>query len=1468
MIIAESFLHRFDDEIRFGSCVGTIAIAAIFILSWLVSFFLSTKSRPTSKLTTAFPFKIFFFCCFYLLVLSAASACFAFLHQSRSVLCLAEELVLAAAWLVASLALVASRKRGEEKIPAALRVWWIASFCAGLPEFVLCVDDLLASKFKHKSSNAYSSLAWIPASLVLLVASVRGRTGIKVMSGSLGEPLLEEEDTQVADKGEDNVTPYTRAGNLSLLFISWVNPVLALGGKRTLEPEDLPQVAQEHRASTAYEFFQDKWERSKQDSEKSSSRPPSVTRTLVACYWKEAVAVGFLVVVNSLASYVGPYLIDDFVSYLSGVYRFPHEGLILVTVFLVTKFLENFSQRHWFLKIQFLAIKARATLTSCVYRKGLRLSNLSRQKYTSGEIVNHMAVDIQRVLDFSWYLHDIWILPLQVALALLILYQKVGVAAIATLVATLASVAVNTPFSSLQDKYQDKIMEAKDARMRATSECLKSMRILKAQAWEKAYLQKLEALRGVEYGWLKKSFLTQAAIIFLFWTSPMIIGVVTFGTCVVLKIPLTTGKVLSTLATFRVLQEALITLPDCISALSQTRVSLDRLSKFLHEPELQADAVSRTNDQDPTVILVEAADFSWDESPEKLSLSRVNLEVKTGMTVAVCGKVGSGKSSLLSCLLGEIPRLSGKVQVTGRTSYVGQTAWIQSGKIEDNVLFGSLMDRSKYDRVLEMCQLKRDLEVLPFGDQTEIGERGINLSGGQKQRIQLARALYQDADIYLLDDPFSAVDVETGTQIFKECVLNALASKTVILVTHQVEFLPVADLILVLNDGRITQSGTYTQLLQAKTDFSVLVGAHNKAMEVMNQADKTLDSVDNTVEGILDNEEKKEVQKSDEHEAQAKAGKAEQLVQEEEREKGSVGLQVYWNYCTAVYKGGLIPCILATQLLFLLFQIASNWWMARETPATAVAPEFDPARLIIGYGGFSFGASLFVLLRVLLLNVIGLATAQKFFFDMLHCIFHSPMSFFDSTPTGRILSRASTDQSALDLNVPYRLGGVAFSGLQLLGIVGVMSQAVSQVLIVFAPVFVFCILLQRYYISSGRELSRLQGIQKAPIIHHFAESIAGAPTVRGFGQEERFMHRNMFLIDTSARAHFYSAATMEWVSLRLELLTNVVFGFCLLLLVFLPPGTIPPSLAGLAVTYGLNLNGYQSLFVWNLCNVERMIVSVERIQQYSRIPSEAPWEIEESKPPESWPATGNVELVDLKVRYNSNSPLVLNGISCVFPGGKRIGVVGRTGSGKSTLIQAIFRLVEPSGGKIVIDSVDITKIGLHDLRSKLSIIPQDPTLFEGTIRYNLDPLGQFSDPEIWEALDKCQLGDFVRCKEEKLDSLVSENGENWSVGQRQLFCLGRVMLKQARVLVLDEATASVDSATDGVIQSTIATKFQGCTVITIAHRLPTVVGSDYVLVLKDGRIAEYDEPGKLLESSSHFFKLVAEYSKRSFGSSA
>ncbi|XP_074562077.1 ABC transporter C family member 3-like isoform X1 [Curcuma longa] len=1306
-------------------------------------------------------------------------------------------------------------------------------------------------------------------------AAFFGNTREAEGASDVEEPLLNGVSAN-AESGTGNISLFANAGFLSSLTFYWIGPLLTVGNRKALDLADVPQLEARDSINGVFPVFKSNFDSCSITGGTSSVTTFQLAKALLLTTWQHVAVTAIYAIVYTFATYVGPYLIDFLVRYLNGDPLFAGAGYWLVAAFIVGKLLECLSQRHWFFRLQQAGIRTRAALVAVIYQKGLILSSRSKQSRSSGEVINLMSVDADRIGLFTWYMHDLWLVPLQVALALLILYANLGLASVASLVATVLVMLANVPIGKMQEKYQGKVMECKDTRMKATSEILRNMRILKLQGWEMKFLSKIIKLRENEQSWLKKFVYTSAMTTFVFWGAPIFVAVITFGFCMLVGIPLSSGKVLSSLATFRVLQEPIYNLPDTISMIIQTKVSLDRIASFLRLEELHSDTSERLpSGSSEIAVEVVNGTFSWNHSPDAPTLNDLNFKVLRGMKVAVCGTVGSGKSSLLSSLLGEVPKISGSVRLCGTTAYVPQSSWIQSGKIQDNILFGREMDHEKYDKVLEACSLKKDLEILAFGDQTVIGERGINLSGGQKQRIQIARALYHDADIFLFDDPFSAVDAHTGTHLFKECLLGHLASKTVIYVTHQVEFLPSADLVLCMKDGRVVQAGKYFDMLKSGTEFRELVGAHKDALAALDSIELGSDAPDDNAQvgnsdtkiglGSPSQGVNSNTQNGKADETYSQKG---QLVQEEEREKGRVGFWVYWKYVTMAYGGALVPLILLAQVLFQVLQIGSNYWMAWAAPVSEdEQPPVSGSTLIYVYVALAVGSSFCILMRAMLLVTAGYKTATLLFNKLHNCIFRAPMSFFDSTPSGRILNRASTDQNAVDTDIPTQIGAVAFNFIQLVGIVAVMSQIAWQVFIVFIPVIATCLWYQNYYIGTARELSRLNGVCKAPIIQHFSESLSGSTTIRSFDQDQRFINTNFNLSDQFSRPKFHTAAAMEWLCFRLDMLSSLMFAFSLVFLISMPRGVIDPGISGLSVTYGLNLNMLLAWVIWNLCQLENSMISVERLLQYMAIDSEPPLSIESNKLDSSWPSIGEIELHNLQVRYRQNMPLVLRGLTCTFRGGMKTGIVGRTGSGKSTLIQALFRIIDPTVGRIVIDGIDISTVGLHDLRSRLSIIPQDPTMFEGTVRSNLDPLEEYKDEEIWKALDSCQLGEEVRKKELKLDSDVAENGENWSVGQRQLVCLGRVILKKSKVLVLDEATASVDTATDSVIQRTLRQQFSESTVITIAHRITSVLDSDMVLLLDNGVIVEHDSPARLLENKSSLFaKLVADYTMRSSSS--
>ncbi|KAL7106988.1 hypothetical protein ACP275_06G025800 [Erythranthe tilingii] len=1287
-------------------------------------------------------------------------------------------------------------------------------------------------------------LSFFGSSLLLLCTYKGYKYEANNENDPLYKPLLDEPYSASSEK----VTPFAKATFLSKFTFWWLNPLMKRGKEKTLGDEDIPKLREDDRAESCYLVYKDIYDAQKQSN---PSAQPSILRTMLLCHWREILISGFFALIKVVTISAGPILLKAFIKVAEGKESFEHERYVLVLTLFFTKIMESISQRQWYFRSRLIGLKIRSLLTAAVYKKQLRLSNSAKITHSSGEIMNYVTVDAYRIGEFPFWFHQIWTTSLQLCLAIVILFQSVGPATFAAMTVIVVTVLCNMPLAKLQHKFQSKLMVAQDERLKAMSEALVNMKVLKLYAWETHFKGVIDNLRAVEDKWLSAVQLRKAYNSFLFWSSPVLVSAATFGACYVLDVPLSSSNVFTFVATLRLVQDPVRTIPDVVGVFIQAKVAFARIVKFLEAPELENASVRVKFESDDInhSVCFRSANLSWDESTHKPTLRNVNLDVKKGDKIAICGEVGSGKSTLLAAVLGEVPIIKGAVKVHGSIAYVSQSAWIQSGSIRENILFGSALSNVRYRDTLERCSLVKDLELLPHGDLTEIGERGVNLSGGQKQRIQLARALYKDADIYLLDDPFSAVDAHTATSLFNEYVNGALSDKTVLLVTHQVDFLPAFDSVLLMSDGEILHAAPYSELLGCSKEFQDLINAHKETA-----GSERLPEVNTSKKEIKASS--REIRNTYTEKKKSKTFGGDQLIKKEEREVGDTGFKPYILYLKQ-NRGFLTFSVAAIcHLSFVIGQIIQNSWMA----ANVDDPHFSTLKLILVYLLIGVVSSLFLLTRTLFTVVLGMQSSRALFSQLLISLFHAPMSFYDSTPLGRILSRVSSDLSIVDLDVPFNLVFTVGSTTNCYTNLAVLAVITWQVLFVSVPMICLAIRLQKYYFSSAKELMRINGTTKSFVANHLAESVAGAITIRAFKEEDRFSAKNLELIDQNGSPFFHYFAANEWLIQRLETLSAAVLAFAGLCMVLLPPGTFSSGFIGMALSYGLSLNMSLVFSINNQCMLANYIISVERLDQYMHIQSEAPEVIEDNRPPVNWPSEGRVEIQNLQIRYRQDAPLVLRGISCTFEGGHKIGIVGRTGSGKTTLIGALFRLVEPSGGRILVDGIDITTIGLHDLRSRFGIIPQDPTLFTGTVRYNLDPLAQHTDKEIWEVLGKCQLKDAVQEKEDGLDSSVVEDGSNWSMGQRQLFCLGRALLRRSKILVLDEATASIDNATDSILQKTIRTEFADCTVITVAHRIPTVMDSTMVLAISDGKLVEYDEPMKLINREDSLFgQLVKEY---------
>ncbi|URE12441.1 ABC transporter C family member [Musa troglodytarum] len=1214
---------------------------------------------------------------------------------------------------------------------AFVRLWsGLASAFAGF----LCISSVLSILVENSTSTRIAlNLLSLPGTTLLLFCTCSGSKAKEDQENS-EESIYAPLNSKYSAKSShlvELITPFSHAGFLSRVSFWWLNPLMKQGYKKPLEERDVPQLGELDSAESLYSLFLERLNNQKQNNQASSW---SYLWIIVSCHKKEIFASSFFALLKVLTMSAGPVLLNAFIKVSAGLGNFQYEGYLLASGMFTVKFLESLSQRQWQFRTRMLGLKVRSLLSAAIFQKQLRLSSSAKLIHSSGEIMNYVTVDAYRVGEFPVWFHQTWTIVIQLGIALVILYRAVGFATVSSMVVIMLTVLCNIPVSKLQHKFQTRLMEAQDERLKSMSEALVNMKVLKLYAWDTHFKEVIEGLRAKEYKWLSAFQLQRAYNTFLFWSSPVAVSAATFLACYLFEIPLYPSNVFTFVATLRLIQDPVRSIPDVIGAFIQAEVAYGRIGKFLDATELQnGDLRIKCNVNLEKSIMIKSASFSWDRNPSKPTLENINLELKPGEKAAICGEVGSGKSTLLEAILGEIPNTEGTIQVCGKIAYVSQNAWIQTGSVQDNILFGSVMDRQRYQETIEKCSLVKDFEMLPLGDLTEIGERG----GGQKQRIQLARALYQDADIYLLDDPFSAVDAQTATNLFN-----------------------------LMSDGKILHAAPYHELLASSKVFQKLTSAHKGIVSP--------ESLEKVVSQKETETVRRELSCSIKQQNMAKLTGENQLIKKEEERK-------YLNQ----NKGFLYFSLAAlSHLIFMAGQISQNSWMA--------------------------------------------ANVQN--------------------------PQVSADMSIVDIDVPFSLIFSISASINVYCNLGVLIAVTWQVLFVSIPMIYLTIRLQGYYLASAKELMRINGTTKSLVANHLAESISGAIIIRAFEDEDRFFTKFLELVDRNASPFFHNFAASEWLIQRLETMGAVLLSTSALLMALLPAGTFSSGFVGMALSYGFSLNMSLVFASQNQCILANNIVSVERLNQYMHITREASEIVEGNRPPPNWPALGRV------IRYRPDAPLILKGINCTFEGGHKIGIVGRTGSGKSTLIGALFRIVEPAGGKIIIDDVDIVTIGLHDLRSRFAVIPQDPTLFHGSVRYNLDPLSQYTDQQIWEVLDKCQLREVVQEKEHGLDSLVVEDGSNWSMGQRQLFCLGRALLRRSRILVLDEATASIDNATDAILQKTIRREFADCTVITVAHRILTVMDCTMVLAISEGKVAEYDCPLKLMKTKGSLLgELVKEY---------
>ncbi|KAJ1332267.1 hypothetical protein BSLG_008573 [Batrachochytrium salamandrivorans] len=1129
-------------------------------------------------------------------------------------------------------------------------------------------------------------------------------------------------------------------------------------------------------------------------------------------------------------------------------------------------------------------------------------SAVSRLKGGAGEVINILSTDVTRINDAVVNFHFLWAAFVEVLLILIISFYEID--------------------------------GCHYGRVHLMSEILTAIKLIKFYAWEAPFTDKIEEIRRREMKLIYDGLIVKTVNFAVVFAVPVLVALTCLATYVATGHALTASVSFTILSVFNTLRYPFFMLPMAVKATTGALTAFGRLEDFLHLDEVDELKVTDAPAGSDLALEIVDSDFKWDGAEgDAPSLRNISLAIKRGARVAIVGDVGSGKSSLIAALLGQIRQVRGpEIKLYNSTAYMSQEAWILNLTLRNNILFGKDMDMARYQEVIRVAGLQRDLTLLLAADQTEIAERGANLSGGQRQRVSLARTIYYDADIVILDDPLSAVDQHVGRHIFEECFLKHLGKKTLIVALNQLQYLSQMDYVIFVDDGTIRGQGTYAHLMENDSVFSELVNSHvldggqadaddedfgdvplnNKEFEIApivvtkatpphaddgsqwsfrhlrNQLSSRnwRDLNENTIRSVIDKQNASLIIGAERSHDIAKITAQNELsvyslsqarqphmaTQEEidnedddailrgKLVQDDVSAQAtgFGDFVAYARSGSGSTVTISIMIFFIAvhgIRIGGDYWLRLWVPRVG---GFSDAVYVGVYGVFAVAFTIGAFLRGLVFSQATSYKASALHSKLFHAVMHAPMSFFDMTPLGRILSAFSKHQ----LHVDDTMLDAAIQALQYFPLgLGALVLCAAIIPFGWAPaigVVFIAYLLIRYSNPADLKTKSLEAITKPPIYAHLTATLEGLFSVRAYHAQSRFDSMNLERIDNNHEALFAMQCVKSFQALYLDILSSIFIYFAALLLVLRRSDPSISSVGGLALSNALQMLVFVQWTVRMWGEVETQMSSVGQLVYYGSTKPEAPFEIPDKKPPSDWPTKGLINFNNIVLKYQKFGVAVLKNVSCTIYPTEKIGIVGRTGSGKSTLLVSLLRIVESSEGKITIDGVDVSQIGLHDLRNKVAIIPQEPVMFVGTLRSNLDPFSRSTDEEIWKALDSVQLGEKVRAMPSRLETVVTENGKSVSQGQRQLICIARAILSKAKILVLDEATASLDAKTDLLIQETIKKNFADLTMLTIAHRLNTIIDCDRVLVMDAGKVVEFDEPSKLLNIPDGIFRSLVE----------
>ncbi|XP_041974060.1 probable multidrug resistance-associated protein lethal(2)03659 [Aricia agestis] len=1145
-----------------------------------------------------------------------------------------------------------------------------------------------------------------------------------------------------------------------------------------------------------------------------------------------------------------------------------------------------------------IGMKMRVGICSLIYRKTLRVNLRAMSETRGGSVVNLLANDVNRFDTGPLFIHYLWIGPIETLIVTFYIYRELGMPAVYGVCMILIVMPFQTYLGFKTAYFRRKTAQKSDERVRLMEEIIMGIEVIKMYTWEQPFRKVIDSVRREEIRYIKlTSYIRGIVMSFIMFTSRFSIFI-TVLLYVMYVQRITVESVFFLTCFYNIIKQTMtLYFPQAVGQIAELDVAVQRIRDFLiseecllpyrkdstithmkskpkrpkkrvtisENPKLGHTQKASTSkyklkeeetDQKDIAIKLQNASSRWLKSSSKDDVANVTLNIYQKSLTIVIGAVGSGKSTLLHMMLKELPCLKGSVEVLGNVSYASQDPWLFVGSVRQNILFGKPFDKARYMEVCKVCALERDISMFPHGDKTIMGERGVSLSGGQRARINLARAVYKDADIYLLDDPLSAVDTHVARHIFENCIKKYLNDKTVVLVTHQLQFIKSVDQILIFNNGNILAQGKLDELDSKELAIIQTIQYHPQeprteklagSLSKITLAPTT--SVWSRWSMMFDIKDQKKI-----GEAQT---------------EGRVDGSVYKKYFLADS-----PCcyVLFVVFMFLLAQFfasASDYWISRwsiaEDHLTGDATmdyilwsQYGLSRdyFALIFGILTIATVIVALIRAIFFFSLCMKSSIKLHDNMFDCVSNAPMSFFHSNPSGRILNRFSKDMGSVDEYLPQAMLDCVQIILNLMGVILVILITEVIFLVPIAATLLIFYAFRLVYIRTSSAIKRLEGITKSPVFGHVNATLLGLPTIRSFEAEILLVKEFDRHQDLHSAAWYLFITTSRSFGYFLDVVC-LLFIFCVTFS-YIMKTDFEGSCAGLVITQSISLTG---VFQWGMrqsAEMENQMTSVERVLEYTQIPRETALTTKsQTKAPENWPSEGAISFENLSLKYTPDGNEVLHKLNLDILPQEKIGIVGRTGAGKSSIIQALFRLAYLEGA-ILIDGVDIATIRLEDLRQKISIIPQEPVLFSGTMRKNLDPFDQYSDDVLLNALEKVELLDELNLTD-ALYKKVSDCGSNFSVGERQLVCLARAIVNNARILLLDEATANVDAQTDALIQTAIRQHFRACTVLTVAHRLNTVIDSDKILVLDGGHLMEYDHPHLLLQNrQGHFRKMVAE----------